>query len=93
MTVILSLAAHDDIAQIYASYAERDYEHAERLIRVILLACDGLAQFPYIGKKGAREGTRERLMTRYPYRVVYRIDGQTISMSRILDQWQQWPPE
>jgi len=31
-------------------------------------------------------------MTRYPYRLVYRIDGEDISVSRILHQRQQWPP-
>ena len=92
MTVVLSRAARDDLANIYAYYAERDYELAERLVRAILLACDGLAQFPLMGKKGALEGSRERLMTRYPYRIVYRIEGETISVARILHHRQQWPP-
>lgn len=42
----------------------------------------------YLCKKGALEGTRERLMTRYPYR----IGDDTIDVSRILYQHQQWPP-
>jgi len=92
VTVILAPAARDDLASLYAYYSERSDEHAERLARAILLACDGLAEFPLLGKKGAVEGTRERLMTRYPYRLVYRIDGDDISVSRILHQRQQWPP-
>ncbi len=91
MTVILSRAARDDLASIYSYYAERDYEHAERLIRAILLACDGLTQFPLMGKQGALAGTRERLMTRYPYRIVYRIEGDTISVSRIIGRRPNWP--
>jgi len=92
VTVILAPAARDDLSGVYAYYGERDDKHAERLVRAILLACDGLAEFPLLGKKGAVEGTRGRLMTRYPYRLVYRIDGEDISVSRILHQRQQWPP-
>jgi addiction module RelE/StbE family toxin len=92
VTVILSPAAENDLAGIYAYYSTRDYEHAERLVRAILLACDGLAEFPLIGKMGKVEGTRERLITRYPYRLVYRIAGETIEVVRILHQRQQWPP-
>lgn len=92
MTITFSRAAHDDIAAIYAYYAERDYEHAERLVRAILLACAALSDFPLMGKKGTLEGSRERLLRLYPYRIVYRIDGNTISISRILHQRQQWPP-
>ena len=93
MTVTLSRPAENDLAAIYAYYNERDYEHAERVIRAIIRACDGLADFPLLGKRGAIGGTRERLMTRYPYRLVYRIDGETIFMSRIVYVRQQWPPE
>lgn len=92
MTVIFSRAARDDLAAIYNYYAERDYEHAERLIHAILLACAALSDFPLMGKKGTLEGSRERLLRRYPYRIVYRIDGETIASSRILHQHQQWPP-
>ncbi len=93
MKVVLSDPAEDDLAGIYDYYSVRDYEHAERVIRAIIRACDGLADFPLLGKKGKVEGSRERLMTRYPYRLVYRIDGETIFVSRIVHTHQQWPPE
>lgn len=91
MTVVLTRAAQDDIAGIYAYYAERDYEHAERVVRAIFAACYGLVDFPLLGKQGKKPGTRERLMTRYPYRIVYRISGETIAVARVLDQRQNWP--
>lgn len=93
MIVNLSRPAEDDLASIYSYYGERDYEHAERVIRAIIRACDGLADFPLLGKQGVVEGTRERLMTRFPYRLVYRIDGETIFVARILHVRQQWPPQ
>lgn len=93
MRVEPTRSALNDLAAIYTSYQERDYEHAERVVRAIMGACDGLAQFPLMGRIGKVEGTRERLMTRYPYRIVYRIAGETIFVARIVGQRRQWPPE
>jgi addiction module RelE/StbE family toxin len=91
VTIVLSRNAQDDIAAIYSYYSERDYTHAERAVRAILAACYGLEAFPLIGKQGKLPGTRERLVMRYPYRIVYRIDGDTISIARVLHQRQNWP--
>ena len=91
MSVILSPAAEADLRGIYAYYADRDYDFTERIIRALLRACDSLPDFPLIGKEGKMEGTRERLTTRYPYRIVYRIKGEDIEIVRILHQRQQWP--
>ncbi len=44
MTVILSPSARNDLAGIYEYYAERNYEHMERVVRAILLACEGIPQ-------------------------------------------------
>jgi toxin ParE1/3/4 len=67
-------------------------EHAERVVRAIMGACHGLAQFPLLGRIGKVEGTRERPMTRYPYRIDYHIADETIVVARIVGQRQQWPP-
>jgi len=93
VTVTLARSALDDIARVYAYYSERDYEHGERVVRAIMKACEGLADFPLLGKTGALEGTRERLMTRHPYRLVYKIEGETIYVIRVAGTRQQWPPD
>ncbi len=92
MTVTLARSALDDIARVYEYYSDRDYEHGERVVRAIMRACEGLADFPLLGKVGALEGTRERLMTRYPYRLVYKIEGEVIYVIRVVGTRQQWPP-
>jgi toxin ParE1/3/4 len=86
--VILSPAAEADLRGIYSYFADRDYEHAERVIRTLLRACDSLPEFPLLGKVGSVEGTRERLTTRYPYRIVYRIKDDEVEIVRILHQRQ-----
>lgn len=54
--------------------------------------CAALGDFPLMGNKGTREGSRERLLRRYPYHIVYRIEGDPIAISRVLHQRQRWPP-
>ncbi len=94
MTVRLSRAAREDLAAIHAYFSERDQrDHADHLVRAILVACDSLVRYPLLGKPGELIDTREWLMTRYPYRIVYQIRGESISVARIMDQRQNWPPE
>ncbi|HWE62889.1 MAG TPA: type II toxin-antitoxin system RelE/ParE family toxin [Chloroflexota bacterium] len=91
MTLRLSEAARDDLRAIYAYYAERNPASADRVVGTILKAANGLTSFPLLGKYGAVEGTRERLVTRYPYRIIYSIEDDSIVVLRIIHGAQQWP--
>lgn len=84
-------AAQDDLRAAYAYYAERDPAAPDRVIGVILHAANGLAQFPLLGRAGAVPGTRERIVSRYPYRIVYHIVNETIEVLRIIHTAQPWP--
>ncbi|HWE61613.1 MAG TPA: type II toxin-antitoxin system RelE/ParE family toxin [Chloroflexota bacterium] len=91
MTIIVSPAARDDIRAAYTYYAERNPDAAGRVVRSIWNAISGLAQFPLLGRVGVVPGTRERILTRYPYKIVYEINGETIEVDRVLHTSQQWP--
>lgn len=94
MSVRLSRAAREDLAAIHAYFSERDQQdHTDRVVRAILVACDHLARYPLLGKPGGLMHTREWLMARYPYRIVYQLRGESVAVARILDQRQNWPPE
>ena len=43
----------------------------------------GLKQYPYLGRPGRVEGTRELLFSPLPYVAVYRVDAQNIEIWRI----------
>jgi len=47
-----------------------------------------------MGRPGAVPETRERIVTRYPYRIVYYIDeaSQVIEVWRVVHGARQWPP-
>jgi plasmid stabilization system protein ParE len=91
MEVIIAPAAGNDIRQAHAYYAERNPEAAARLVRSILDAISGLTLFPLIGRSGVVPGTRERILTRYPYKIVYEINGDKIEVDRVLHTSQRWP--
>ena len=95
MKVALTDASEADLAAIYAYYAERSGPAADKVLGTILRAINGLALFPVIGRPGLAPETRERVVTRYPYRIVYHLDEveQIIEIWRVLHDAQRWPAD
>jgi toxin ParE1/3/4 len=86
----LTEAAREDLRASYTFYAERSPAIAARAIGTILRAANGLTQFPLLGKHGAVEGTRGRIVMRFPYRIVYQIEKETIVVLRITHTARSW---
>ena len=59
----------------------------ERIERQI----DMLLQHPQMGRPGRKKGTRELVISRTPFVVVYRAKGPRIEIIRLLHGAQQWP--
>ena len=95
MNVALTPAAEDDLAVIYAYCAERSGPAADRVLGVILKAINGLALFPLIGRPGEVPETRERLVMRYPYRIVYHVDevSDQVEIWRVIHATRRSPVE
>jgi len=91
--IVLSEAAEADLSGIYAYYAERSGPAADRVLGTILHAINGLGLFPLMGKPGEVPATRERIVTQYPYRIVYHIDEvhEVIEVWRVLHAARGWP--
>jgi plasmid stabilization system protein ParE len=66
-------------------------EHAERIARTIYNAPTSLLTFPFRGRPGRREGTRELVLLPLPYVVVYQVGEEIIHVVRILHAAQDWP--
>ena len=66
-------------------------ERAAELVRGIYNAPAALLTFPYRGRAGRKEGTRELVLSSLPYIVVYQITGEVIHVVRILHGAQKWP--
>lgn len=52
---------------------------------------DQLLQHPQLGRLGRKQGTRELVISRTPFIVVYRIKGKRIELLRLLHGSQKWP--
>ena len=51
-----------------------------------------LIQHPEMGRLGRTQATRELVISRTPFIVVYRINAERIEVLRVLHGAQQWPP-
>jgi toxin ParE1/3/4 len=51
-----------------------------------------LAEFPRVGRSGRIPGTRELVVLRTPYFLVYRIDEPLVEILRVVHGARQWPP-
>jgi toxin ParE1/3/4 len=76
---ILAFIAQDSIAAAYDVY-EEIREQARHLV-----------EYPDLGRVGRLKGTRELVINRTPYIMVYRIKGERVELLRVLHGAQQWP--
>lgn len=90
MLVWLKRAIHDRDAQL--DHIAKDdpmkaVKHGDRIAEQI----DILQQHPQMGRPGRKQGTRELVISRTPFIVVYRIKAKRIELLRVLHGSQQWP--
>jgi len=83
--------AADDLEQITDYLFENAPERAAEFVRDIYNAPSRLLKFPYLGRPGKKEGTRELVLSPLPYIVVYQITGHIVHVARILHGAQKWP--
>ncbi len=77
-----------EAAQSY--YHELNPVAARMLARRIFEAAQRLRQNPQIGRAGLREGTREWVIARTPYLLVYRVTPQTVEILHVWHGAQDW---
>ncbi len=90
MLVWLQRAIQDRDAQI--DYIAKDNPMAavsqgDRIAEQIEI----LQQHPHMGRAGRKQGTRELVISRTPFIVIYRVKAKRIEVLRVLHGAQQWP--
>jgi toxin ParE1/3/4 len=74
-------------------YIERDDPGSAAVIADRLLnAVETLRDFPRRGRPGSETGTRELVVARTPYIVIYQIADEVVEILRIIHGARQWPP-
>jgi toxin ParE1/3/4 len=64
---------------------------ARRVAQTVYSAVQSLLPFPAKGRPGREPGTRELVIQRYPYIVIYELRAESIDILRVLHTSQQWP--
>lgn len=91
MKLVWLAAARRHRASQIAYIAERNPRAALDMANAIRAATDHLADHPWMGRPGRVPGTRELVVPRTPYIVIYEIEGDTIRIIRVLHSAQRWP--
>jgi len=90
--IIWSQVALTCLQQIRAFVALDKPAAAERLATRIVAAVEVLRVFPHIGRAGMAPGTRELVIGRTPYVVVYRVREKVVTINTIWHGAQQRKP-
>ena len=91
MNVVWTPGARRDLERIHAYIARDSLQRAATTVHALVTAVNRLADFPGLGRPGRKEKTRELVVSRLPYIVVYREQANRVVILRILHQAQQWP--
>lgn len=84
MNVAWAEAARRDLDQIVLHIAEDNIDAALRMQDRIEAAAARLAAMPLRARVGRVDGTRELMISRSPYVVVFRVVGDAVAILRIL---------
>lgn len=94
MHVRFSPTAESDLDGIHNYIAEHNPAAALRIIDTLILAADQLGAFPFLGRPGRIDGTRELTVPRTPYILIYTLpDAYHVDVETIVHTRRQWPPE
>ncbi|MGH8701591.1 MAG: type II toxin-antitoxin system RelE/ParE family toxin [Burkholderiales bacterium] len=80
-----------DLLAIEDFYADFSQITADRVISEIRRSALRLETYPAIGRPGQVRGTRELVITSYPFILVYRVTGSRVRVGRVLHQHQKYP--
>jgi toxin ParE1/3/4 len=84
-------AAAADLERIAEYLFAHAPDRAPRLVRAVYEAPETLLTFPLRGRPGKKQGTRELVIARLPWIVVYTVRNDVIHVVRILHGAQRWP--
>lgn len=85
--------ARDHLAAIHAYIAEDNPAAARRVVNQIRKDADLLRNNPGIGRPGRIEGTRELVVSHYPYLLVYRIASDEVHVAAVIHSARLWPEQ
>lgn len=92
MQIRWSPAAAQDLCGIFEYIRQENPTAAQRIAKTIYEGAGSLESFPYLGRAGRIEGTRELPLPSLPFVVVYRVLEHFVEIARVIHGAQRWPP-
>jgi addiction module RelE/StbE family toxin len=83
LEIVWSALARARLREIRAYVARDKPKAAERLAMRIVALVEALRNHPHLGRVGAEPGIRELVIGSIPYIVLYRVQGQRVTISTI----------
>ena len=84
--------ALNDIDYIFSYIAQDDKDAARNVAKKIYDASEELDKHPQVGRKGTVSGTRELVIPKLPYILIYRNQERSaVEILRVLHAKQKWP--
>lgn len=91
MRVRWKSAALADLAEIAGHVAEENPQAARKVVGEIRRQILILSRHPDIGRAGRVSGTRELVITKFPYVVVYEVSEKSVDILAVVHASRLWP--
>ena len=86
-----SRRAETNLDAIFDYIAADNLAAAESVIVLLLKTAERLTDFPMMGHRGRRAGTREFVLAKFPYTLVYRLTSSKVCIVAVLHHARQYP--
>jgi len=90
-TINLTEPARDDLRYIKEFLYERNQEACKKVLNYIFESIEKIPNNPNIGRIGKVLRTREFVLPKYPYFIVYQIKDENLLILRILHTSRKYP--
>ena len=91
MKLVWGHRAHRDLHELIAYIAEDSIQAAELVASRIFKSAEILTQVPCAGRTGRVDSTRELVVLRTPYLLVYRVESSAVRILRVYHGARRWP--
>ena len=93
MLIRWSPTAAEGLSRISTYIRQDNASAAEHVVKTIYDSAGSLESFPYRGRVGRVDGTRELVLPSLPFVIVHRVLEDAVEIAGVLHGAQRWPPE
>ncbi len=89
--ILWTLPAVEHLKEIRAHISLDSPAAAGRVVKTIREQVKPLAEHPQMGRRGIIDGTRELVISRLPYLVVYQLQDEIVTVLAVVHTARNWP--